>query len=769
MKLRIILPLLLLTVTLIAPFCTMRAQTNKDWVYITNNPFDLNGWRLSFHHFGPNTTPVTAITLTLDTTEFPNVRFDGSTGDAGPDSAQYGWFFNSSVNGDSNWWCNSSGNSILHNQSDSFFVFGLQPNPNNPNAQIYDSAVTIHWTASFGSNDCTRYSPISSGTFQVIPTIFQSFIPYDTMTATSTTPQCDPIFNFTVYNRSGFQANIGTVTIELLDIFNGTMRPSDVMAPPGWKLDSVTPYTATFSGGNNIITHGASQGNFIVGLMADSKSTTFDFALHTYDYQGTQIDRDSTWGIPGKALDCSDRNTSNDTLRITNNLDCAFNFNLENSHVGNVPVSPIDKFLLHITTPGVTWSSASNPAPCWSNIGVGTATLSFQTPSCAQPGGITQTYHASIDDPTPGELVSVDWIDSNGTVETSRGTDTFRCVAPQTPDSVFVDALGSCGYRVRVKNAHANPTSSIHAVLFELPGTAGAFAPSGVSSNANWGYSFGTGDSSLQFTAGNTLLAPGATDTFYFSTDPKQPNTPWTLTFLDYEASGNTITNLSVNNIPGCTPPVVLDSVFHNIDQSNCTDTIRVINRGSSSIDTIEVMPAAGVSVANATIAIPWSKSIVGNGAILTSPAGLSPQLPLTFIVSYNGETSNALFNVEVRTLHTSSRPLDGGASINDSMLSCSVSGVSSSQTIAAPLTLSIAPNPMRDQTDITLTTGTLDRVRMVLLNVLGQTAQTVVDQMLSAGDHKFTLDATTLPAGTYYLRLETNGQVMTKKLVIEK
>jgi hypothetical protein len=75
----------------------------------------------------------------------------------------------------------------------------------------------------------------------------------------------------------------------------------------------------------------------------------------------------------------------------------------------------------------------------------------------------------------------------------------------------------------------------------------------------------------------------------------------------------------------------------------------------------------------------------------------------------------------------------------------------------------------MRDQTDITLTTGTLDRVRMVLLNVLGQTAQTVVDQMLSAGDHKFTLDATTLPAGTYYLRLETNGQVMTKKLVIEK
>ena len=782
MKPRTVLPFLLLTLAFFAPHQTARAQTNKDWVYITNNPYDLNGWRLSFHHFGPILTPVTAITLTLDTTAFPNVRFDGSTGDAGPDSAQYGWFYYSSVNADSNWWCNSTGNSIPHNQSDSFFVFGLmQVNPNIP---INDSPVTIHWSASFESNNCEKYGPISSGSFQVIPTAFQSYPPYDTMTATTSTPLCDPLFNFTVRNQNGLKSNIGTVKIEFLDQFSGSMRPSDVSAPPGWKVDSVTPYSATFSeGGNNYIPVGSSLGNFVVGLSADPSTTAYDFALWTYDNgdPGLFIDRDTSWGIPATAKSCS-LNSSDDTLRVTNNLGCAFDFNVGNSHSVSAQVSPITKVLMHITKPGVTWSSASTPlyngvpVKNWSFVGLGTSTLSWQTPteSSGQPGGVTWTYPASIDDPVQGELVTLDWIDSDrasatqDSVETSSGTDTFRCEAPPTPDSAAVVALGNCEYEVIVKNTHV-PTSGVKQVLFTMPPTGyGAFAPP-YSSNTNWGSNLGNG---LEFSAsGGNGIKSGATDTFYFSIAPMQPNTPWPLTFIDYDAlTGNTITDSTINDVPGCTPPVICDTVTfkRNRTPDLCVDTMTVDSRaiGSGGIDSIWVIPMDGWKVVSASKPIPWDTTISAMGDTLLYFGGnVNESTSRVFVLSFNADTSlHGNFDVQVIT-----HDVNGLACTSIATMSCAGSLAVTPSAPVAPLLLSIAPNPLRDQTDITLTTGATDRVQMVLLNVLGQTERNVVDQMLAAGEHSYTLDASALPAGTYYLRLETNGQVLTKKLVIEK
>ena len=77
-------------------------------------------------------------------------------------------------------------------------------------------------------------------------------------------------------------------------------------------------------------------------------------------------------------------------------------------------------------------------------------------------------------------------------------------------------------------------------------------------------------------------------------------------------------------------------------------------------------------------------------------------------------------------------------------------------------------PNPMNNAADISLTLGSSDRVQMVLMDVLGRNVRTVADGSLEAGDHAYTLDVSTLPPGTYYLRIQTIGQTLTKKLVVE-
>jgi len=766
---RTILPLLLLSIALLAPKHTLRAQTGRDAVIVTPVGNSNLLWQFRFDHFGPSLTAVNRLVLWIDTVAYPNFRFAAADVQPGSRAASQNWVSCSdgsiSQNLDSAYWIDAS-YFIPHGDSDQYFEFQLQPV--TPFVNIYDSTVVINWSAGNATaNTCTPISTISNGSFELIPTSFQGFLT-DTLTAISSTPLCDPVFNFTVHDQNAFRSPIGSVRIQLLDPNLGTMRPSGISAPAGWKLDSVSTYSAYFTG--EPIGSLASQNNFMVSLLASPAATSFPFVLWAHDNFGAFIDRDTVLSISATPASCS-LDPSQDTLRVTNNRGCAFNFNLENSHTGeaNLTVSTINKLVLHITTPGLTWSSPTPPTPnlCWSYIGPGTQTLSFQTASanCAQPSGLTWAYGAAIDGSTPGELITVQWSDSTGSTGISSGTVTFKCVPPPTPDSVFVEAAGDCCYRVRVKNAHQPTPTNIKSVLFEMPPSNGVFSPNGLSSSAGWAAS-PPSNGAVQFTASNgNGLVPGATDTFYFCIEPKLPNTSWPLTFIDYEAkTNNTITDTTIKNIAGCTPPVVLDSVMHRMNMADCFDTIKIINRGNSPIDSIEVIPASGVSVATAKIAVPWSTPVITGGNATLFGGTIQPEAPLTFIVSYTGEASGTPFNVDVRTLHTAAP-----ASSVDSMLSCAVSGVVSSQSAIAPLTLTIAPNPLRDRTDITLTIGTPTRVQMVLLNVLGQSVQNVANEMVSAGEHNFTLDATALPTGTYYLRLETNGEVVTKKLVIEK
>jgi len=51
----------------------------------------------------------------------------------------------------------------------------------------------------------------------------------------------------------------------------------------------------------------------------------------------------------------------------------------------------------------------------------------------------------------------------------------------------------------------------------------------------------------------------------------------------------------------------------------------------------------------------------------------------------------------------------------------------------------------------------------------MGKEIQTLVDADMAPGEHKMTFDATRLPAGVYFYRLESRGESVTKKLLLIK
>ncbi len=214
-------------------------------------------------------------------------------------------------------------------------------------------------------------------------------------------------------------------------------------------------------------------------------------------------------------------------------------------------------------------------------------------------------------------------------------------------------------------------------------------------------------------------------------------------------------------NVPGCSPPLVCDSIRHIVDTSFCSDTIVVLNlrQGGAEIDSVVVTPSGGWTIASAIPPTLWAQSILPGGSSVVFTGSLTPGLSQRFYVEYNTGGSKSS-SVQVSTYS------NGSTCPKTQTISCSTAGVSPS-SVPQSLDVSVVPNPMNQEAQIVLTTGTFDRVQMTLLDVLGRTSMTVMNGTIPAGDHDYTLDVSQLPPGTYYLRVVASGATLTKKLVV--
>jgi len=76
-------------------------------------------------------------------------------------------------------------------------------------------------------------------------------------------------------------------------------------------------------------------------------------------------------------------------------------------------------------------------------------------------------------------------------------------------------------------------------------------------------------------------------------------------------------------------------------------------------------------------------------------------------------------------------------------------------------------PNPAQRAVTIQFSATRPGRVRATLLNLTGKNLDVLLDENVSAGDFSASLPLG-LPPGCYMVRLESQGQVSVKKLIIQ-
>lgn len=94
--------------------------------------------------------------------------------------------------------------------------------------------------------------------------------------------------------------------------------------------------------------------------------------------------------------------------------------------------------------------------------------------------------------------------------------------------------------------------------------------------------------------------------------------------------------------------------------------------------------------------------------------------------------------------------------------------GVSESST-QIPTTFSLAsfPNPFNSIATITYSLPKTGKVSMVVYDVSGRTAATLLNTRQNSGQHSVKLDATGLSSGTYFVRLQSDELTLTRKIVL--
>ena len=78
-------------------------------------------------------------------------------------------------------------------------------------------------------------------------------------------------------------------------------------------------------------------------------------------------------------------------------------------------------------------------------------------------------------------------------------------------------------------------------------------------------------------------------------------------------------------------------------------------------------------------------------------------------------------------------------------------------------------PNPFNPVTQIRFAIPVSGSVRLTLTDAAGKQIAVLIDRKMTAGSYSYTLDASRLPSGVYFYRLQSSNYSQTKKLVLTK
>ena len=78
-------------------------------------------------------------------------------------------------------------------------------------------------------------------------------------------------------------------------------------------------------------------------------------------------------------------------------------------------------------------------------------------------------------------------------------------------------------------------------------------------------------------------------------------------------------------------------------------------------------------------------------------------------------------------------------------------------------------PNPFNPSTTIKFTINKKEKVSLTVLNLIGQEVKTLVDEEKEQGNYEVKFNASNLPSGIYFYRLQVGSLVKTNKMVFLK
>jgi hypothetical protein len=78
-------------------------------------------------------------------------------------------------------------------------------------------------------------------------------------------------------------------------------------------------------------------------------------------------------------------------------------------------------------------------------------------------------------------------------------------------------------------------------------------------------------------------------------------------------------------------------------------------------------------------------------------------------------------------------------------------------------------PNPFNPITNIKFQVPKAGHVKIFVYNILGQRVATLLDKEMKVGKHLVTFNATRFATGIYFYRIQTDGFMQTKKMMLLK
>lgn len=162
--------------------------------------------------------------------------------------------------------------------------------------------------------------------------------------------------------------------------------------------------------------------------------------------------------------------------------------------------------------------------------------------------------------------------------------------------------------------------------------------------------------------------------------------------------------------------------------------------------------------------------------------AGVNPPKP-AITLSTNGLVSSSpsgnqwFLNGSLITNATSQTIAPGAGSY---MVRVTINGCSSTSdpfvitaaedpSLMATFSLSHAPNPVHESTDITFSLPKSSFATLRLINLAGATVKVLADKLFSAGQHTIKTTMHDIPAGLYVYRLETDYGTLSRKMIVSK